>query len=54
MALDVLSVAPMSADVERLFSSCRGLLDPSRNRIEANTIGIVQTLRSWQNAGIIQ
>jgi hypothetical protein len=54
MALDVLSVAPMSAEVERLFSSCGGMLDPSRNRIEANTIGIVQTLRSWQRAGLIR
>jgi hypothetical protein len=54
MALDVLSVPPMSADVERLFSSCGGMLDSSRNRLEANTIGIVQTLRSWQKAGLVQ
>ncbi|ODQ69365.1 hypothetical protein LIPSTDRAFT_7016 [Lipomyces starkeyi NRRL Y-11557] len=53
MALDVLSVPPMSADVERLFSSCGGMLDSSRNRLEANTIGILpesyeRSLKEWK------
>jgi hypothetical protein len=30
------------------------MLDPSRNSIVANTIAIVQTLRSWKKAGLIQ
>jgi hypothetical protein len=47
MALDILSVAPMSTEVERLFSAA------DRSRLEANTIGITQTLRSWLRGGYI-
>lgn len=53
MALDILSVAPMSAEVERLFSSAGKMLAPDRSRLEANTIGITQTVRSWLRAGYI-
>ena len=53
MALDVLSVAPMSAEVERLFSSSGLMLTPIRNRLEVGTLGLVQTVRSWVKAGII-
>jgi hypothetical protein len=53
MALDVLTAMPMSADCERLFSAAGLMVVPLRNRLEASTIGITQTLRSWSRAGLI-
>ena len=53
MALDVMSVPAMSADVERLFSAVGLMVTPLRNRLDASTIGLIQTLRSWLKAGII-
>ncbi|RKK08520.1 hypothetical protein BFJ67_g18272, partial [Fusarium oxysporum f. sp. cepae] len=35
MALDVLSVLPMSADVERLFSTCGRMVRDDRARLDA-------------------
>jgi hypothetical protein len=46
MALDVLSVLPMSADVERLFSICGRMVRDDRARLDASTIGMTQTVRS--------
>ena len=53
MALDVLSAVPMSTEVERLFSATGQMVPPNRSRLEANTIGITQTVRSWLRAGYI-
>ena len=53
MALDIISVAPMSTEVKRLFSNTGQMLAPERSRLEANTIGITQTLRSWLRGGYI-
>ena len=53
MALDVLSAIPMSADCERLFSAAGLMVSPLRSRLEASTIGITQTLRSWSRAGLV-
>ena len=57
MALHILSVAPMSTKVERLFRLLilrrRANACPDRSRLEANTIGITQTLRSWLRGGYI-
>jgi hypothetical protein len=53
MALDILSAAPMSAEAERLFSSSGRMVSPDRTQLEANTIGMVQTLRSWLRGGYI-
>jgi hypothetical protein len=54
MAVEILSVQPMSAECERLFSSGGLMVSPLRTRLEATTIGIAQTLRSWLKAGLIQ
>ena len=53
MALDVMTVPAMSAEVERLFSAVGLMVAPLRNRLDASTIGLIQTLRSWLKAGII-
>lgn len=53
MALDLLTVAPMSAECERLFSVAGQMVSRLRNRLDASTIGLCQTLRSWLRAGLI-
>lgn len=53
MALDLLSIPPMSAECERLFSVSGQMVSPLRTRLEASTIGITQTLRSWVRSGLI-
>lgn len=54
MALDVMTVPAMSAECERLFSAAGLMVTPLRNRMDAGTIGLIQTLRSWLRAGIIK
>ena len=54
MALDLLSIPPMSAECERLFSVSGQMVSPLRTRLEASTIGITQTLRSWVRSGLIE
>ena len=53
MALDVMTVPAMSAECERLFSAVGLMVTANRNRLDASTIGLVQMLRSWLKAGII-
>jgi hypothetical protein len=53
MALDVLTVPPMSADCERLFSEAGQMANPQRNRLSAETISLFHTLRSWRRAGLV-
>ncbi|OBS15380.1 hypothetical protein FPOA_27103 [Fusarium poae] len=53
MALDLLTVPLMSAEYERLFSTTGYMVTKSRNRLDASTIGLYQTLRSWLRAGLI-
>jgi hypothetical protein len=54
MAFDILSIPPMSAECERLFSAAGQMVSPLRTRMEASTIGIAQTLRSWVRNGLIR
>ena len=54
MALDVMTVPTMSSECERLFSAASLMVTPLRNRLDAGTIGLIQTLRSWLRAGIIE
>src|SRR5258708_36625229 len=54
MAVEILSIPAMSAECERLFSSGGLIVTPLRSQLEASTIGLAQTLRSWLKAGIIQ
>jgi hypothetical protein len=53
MALDFLTIQPMSAECERLFSAVWFMVTPQRNRLETHAVGTCQVLRSWLRAGII-
>lgn len=54
MALDFLTVQPMSAECERLFSAAGRMVTAQRGNLDSNTIGMCQVLRSWLRAGVIQ
>ncbi|KAJ3454092.1 hypothetical protein MRS44_017986 [Fusarium solani] len=54
MAEDFMTVQPMSAECERLFSAAGRMVTPLRNQLEASTIAICQVLRSWLQAGIVE
>jgi hypothetical protein len=47
MALDLISIPAMSAEVERLFSSAKRLITPDRNRLTDETIEMLQLLKYW-------
>lgn len=47
MALDFLSVPAMSAEVERLFSSCKITITNRRNRIGIDAVEAIECLKSW-------
>jgi hypothetical protein len=54
MALDFLTIEPMSAECERLFSAAGRMVTPLRSQLEARVIGTCQVLRSRLRAGIIR
>ena len=47
MALDLLSIPAMSAEVERLFSSCKITITDRRNQIGIDSIEATECLKSW-------
>jgi hypothetical protein len=53
MALDFLTIQPMSAECERLFSAAGRLVTPLRSRLEVDIIWMCLVLRSWIQAKII-
>jgi hypothetical protein len=46
MALDLLSIPAMSAEVERLFSSCNITISDRRNRIGIDAVEAIECLKS--------
>ena len=54
MAIDVLSIPAMAADCERTFSSAGSMVSPNRHRLDASTIAVTQTVRSWLRAGLLE
>lgn len=54
MATDYLSIPAMTAETERLFSSCGRMTTPLRNHMDGDTIMRAQCLRSWAKEGIIR
>ncbi|KAM3465658.1 hypothetical protein MY5147_009220 [Beauveria neobassiana] len=54
MALDFLTIQPMSAECERLFSAAGKMISSLRTDLDAEIIGICQVLRSWYRAGLIK
>ena len=53
MALDLLSIPAMSAEVERLFSSCNITITDRRNRIGIDAVEAIECLKSWLRKGNI-
>lgn len=47
MAINLISVSAMSAEVERIFSSAKRLLAPDRHRLTPETLEIFELLRNW-------
>ena len=54
MAVDILSVPPMSSKPERLFSVSGAMVAPRQTHLESSTISIAMTLRSWLRAGLVK
>jgi hypothetical protein len=53
MALDLLSIPAMSAEVERVFSSAKRLLTSDRNRMNEDSIEETQLLKHWWSNELI-
>ncbi|KAG7425037.1 hypothetical protein Forpi1262_v013698 [Fusarium oxysporum f. sp. raphani] len=54
MALDFLTIQPMSAESERLFSAAGKMVSGLRTNLHAEIIAICQALRSWYHAGLMK
>lgn len=53
MARDIFSIPGMSAEVERLFSSVKHMLGPTRAQLGADGIQASEAIRSWTKAKLI-
>ncbi|RBA11849.1 hypothetical protein FPRO05_14165 [Fusarium proliferatum] len=54
MAIDILSVPAMASECEMTFSSAGSMVSPKRSRLDASTIAVTQTVRSWLRAGLLE
>ena len=54
LAFTTLAIPAMSAECERVFSSCKQLVTPSRNKLSAQAIEANECLRSWYRQGILE
>jgi hypothetical protein len=52
MALDLMTVPPMSLDPERIFSLTSLLLTDNRARLQSNIIGASMVVGSWNKKGV--
>jgi hypothetical protein len=52
MALDILSIPPMSAGVEQLFSQCKIMLTDRLNRLQIDSLQAVECMKSWDGLQI--
>jgi len=53
MALDILSIPAMSAEPERLFSSCKITITDRRNQLGIESIEAIECIKSWMCKGSI-
>ncbi|EXK23499.1 hypothetical protein FOMG_19724, partial [Fusarium oxysporum f. sp. melonis 26406] len=54
MALDFLTIQPMSAECEGLFSAAGKMISGLHTELEAEVIAICQVLSSWYRASLIK
>ena len=53
MAIDILSIAPMSAETERLFSKAKLTVTNQRGSMNCETLNLLECLRSWDSSALI-
>ena len=53
LAFNVLSIPAMSAECERVFSSCKLLITPNRNQLGVDSIEAAECLRYWYRQGLV-
>jgi hypothetical protein len=53
MAIEILSIPPMSDEPERVFSGARRTVSWDRGQIEVDTIECRECLKHWKNSGIL-
>src|SRR5262245_51283889 len=54
MALELLAIPGMPAEVERVFSSAKLLISDRRYRLKEDTIEACECIRHWASVGIIK
>jgi hypothetical protein len=54
MALEILAIPAMSAEVERVFSSAKQTITARRARLKVEIVEALECLRHWDAAGIIK
>jgi hypothetical protein len=53
MAINILSIPPMSDELERVFSGGRCTVSWDRGQMEVETIEIRECLKYWKRSGIL-
>jgi hypothetical protein len=53
MAINFMTIQPISAEFERVFSAARRMLKSLRARLDVSIIGVCQVLRSWYKADVL-
>ena len=53
MAIDILSIPPISDELERCFSGARHTVLWDRGQLEAKTIEVRELLKYWKKSGIL-
>jgi hypothetical protein len=53
MAIDILSIAPMSTETERLFSKAKFSVTDQRGSMNIETLNLLECLRSWDSSFLI-
>ena len=53
MAIDILSIPPMSDEPERVFSGARRIISWDRGQIEVEIIEMREYLKHWKRSGIL-
>jgi hypothetical protein len=54
MAINILSIPPMSDKPERVFSGTRYMVSWDRGQMEAEIMEIREYLKHWKRTGILQ
>ena len=54
MAIDILSIPPLSDDIERAFSGVRRSTPWERGRLHMDTVEVQELLCNWHKNGLLQ